>query len=152
MKRALIFLAIVFGCILLLLASPLIFWRLWDGYHAPRARRAVAAAVDHLVHGEVVPQLHLRPSVSQAELSQAFSAGYTVVRHDPIGMFLNAYEVMVRASGGDQYNFDAYKLHGEWQLDCCTHVSAEELEKIHLAQKRPNHAMERTADRCTLHF
>lgn len=126
MKRFTISFTIVVAAVLLVVASPMIFWRIWDGYHAPQARHAVAAAVEALVRGDVVPQLHLRQEVSQADLSQAFSAGYKVVKDDPIGLTLNGYEVLVRVRSGDQYNFDVYKAHGEWQLDCCSHSSADE--------------------------
>ena len=111
--------------------SPAIFWRVWDGYPGPQAKRAVAVAAARLAKGELVSSLRLRPSVAQADLSAAFASGFEVTGFDPIGLSLNGYEVMVRVKNGDQYNFDVYKSEGEWQLDCCSHWRVEELKKIH---------------------
>ena len=88
------------------------------------------AAATALSRGDLLPQLRLRQSVPRSGLSQAFATGREVVGYDSIGLAVNAYEIQLRVANGDLYVFDAFKLHGEWTLDCCNHATAEELEKM----------------------
>ena len=123
MKKTVRRVVIATASIVLLAISLPLGWYCWDHYHGAQAERTVAAAAAALGRGESVPQLRINASLSRSELAAAFAAGYQVVGYDPIGLAINAYEIKGRVANGDYYNFDAYKVHGEWQLDCCGHGS-----------------------------
>ena len=128
MRQTIKWAVVVISIGLLLVVSLPVGLYAWDAYHIAQAKRAVAAGARALAHGDPVPWLRLRLSVSRADLGHAFAAGYEVIGHDTIGLALNAYEVKVRVANGDQYNFEAVKVDGEWTLHCCGHSTAEELE------------------------
>ena len=128
MRRILKWAVVILSVVVLLALSLPVGLYAWDAYHIAQAKRAVAAGARALAQGDPVPQLRLRLSLSRADLAQAFAAGYEVVGHDTIGLALNAYEIKVRVANGDQYNFDAVKVDGEWRLNCCGHWTAQELK------------------------
>jgi hypothetical protein len=111
----------------LVVASPAIFWQVWDGHYAPQAERAVADASSALAHGETPRNTSFYPTVDRAALSRSFSRGWHLSGHDAIGLSLNGYEIKVRVAGDGQYNFDASRSDGSWYLSCCTHWSEEDI-------------------------
>ena len=113
--------------ILLVLSLPLALYA-WDAYHVRHAKRAVADCARALAQGAPVPQLQLRVSLSRADLSKAFAAGYEVVGSDATESALNTYDVQVRVANGDRYGFEVVKVEREWRLHCCRHWTAEQLE------------------------
>ncbi len=127
MKRIIVFPILIFGGLLLLVASPLIFWQAWDGYWAPRAEEAVAAASKALARGDVPGNVLVYASVDRPALSKALASGFHVSGHDAIGLSLNGYEIKVRVPGDGQYNFDASRINGSWELACCSHWSEEDI-------------------------
>ncbi len=127
MWRFICFLILISVGVLLLAACPVIFWQIWDGYHAPQAEEAVAAASKALARGEVPPNVLFYASVDRRALSRAFAPGWHISGHDAIGLSLNGYEIKVRVLGDGQYNFDASRFDGSWHLTCCSHWSEEDI-------------------------
>ncbi len=127
MSRFAIFRILVVGGILLLAASPAIFWQGWNGHYAPRAERAVADASNALARGETPANIRFYSAVDRSALSRSLSRGWRVSGHDAIGLSLNGYEIKVRVAGDGQYNFDASRFGDSWQLMCCSHWSEEDI-------------------------
>ena len=124
------------GLLPLLLA---IFWRLWDGYWAPRAEQAVAVAANALARGETPRNVTFDSTIDRSALSRSFASGWHVSGHDEIGLFLNGYEIRVRVPGDGQYNFDAFRSQGSWHLICCAHASEEEMRAGEAARQVTSH-------------
>jgi hypothetical protein len=129
MSRFAMFLILVVCGVILLAASPVMFWWMWDGYYAPRAEQAVAAASNVLARGETPPNVTFYPTVDRSALGRSFASGWRVSGHDAILLSLNGCEIKVRVHGDGQYNFDANRFDGSWHLTCCSHWSEEEIRE-----------------------
>ena len=91
------------------------------------AEAAVSEAADALARGESVSALEVSSLVDRPALSRALRSGYELAGFDVIGFGFRAYEIKLRVTNGDQYNFDAIHDEGAWHLDCCVRHAASDL-------------------------
>ncbi len=113
--------------LVLLLSVLWVGGRLYSDYWMREAGEAVDSAVAAIADGETPANVGFDKSFDVTELSEALSAGSRIVGFDNIPFGFRDYEVMIRVSNGDQYNFDAFHRNGAWALTCCNHWEAAEL-------------------------
>jgi len=122
-KQALRFL--VGGALLLVVVWASSF--AYQEYWIRGANRAVVAAANQIAVGDDPPNVHFAEIVDRHAMSEALASGFTIAGFDSIAFSLRDYEVKVRTTDGDQYNFDAFQREGTWHLECCGHWKAADL-------------------------